>query len=109
MTQGTNSRPQGLPGAAAAVRSYTDNYVNQALLAGENLHAVSIRGTGTIDGNGQAFRWKEYRNRPYPRLEGHETQRIRCGPGDLVSANHAVEAAADVPPGAWSAPAATDR
>ena len=47
------------------LRSYTDNYVQQSLIAGEDLEQVSILGRGTIDGNGQAFEWKKYLNRPY--------------------------------------------
>ena len=58
-------RPQDYPARRSAVRSYTDNYVRQALLVGENLEHVTLRGAGTIDGNGGAFRWKEYLTRPY--------------------------------------------
>jgi len=47
------------------IRSYTDNYVKQSLIYGENLEDVAITGRGTIDGQGAAFRWKEYKNRPY--------------------------------------------
>ncbi len=43
------------PRNISAVRSYTDNYVNQSLIAGEDLHDIAIRGRGTIDGNGEAF------------------------------------------------------
>ncbi|MHC4400086.1 MAG: glycoside hydrolase family 28 protein [Planctomycetota bacterium] len=53
--------PQNPP----AVRSYTDNYVSQSLIAGEDLEHVAIRGRGTIDGSGSAFRWRQYKNRPY--------------------------------------------
>ena len=47
------------------LRSYTDEYVQQSLFAAEDLEQISICGRGTIEGNGQAFRWKEYLNRPY--------------------------------------------
>ncbi|RJP22609.1 MAG: glycoside hydrolase family 28 protein [Candidatus Omnitrophota bacterium] len=48
-----------------AFRSYTDKYVRQSLIFGEHLRDVAIVGKGTIDGQGAAFRWKEYLNRPY--------------------------------------------
>lgn len=57
--------PKQYPVRASVMPSYTDNYVRQALIAGENLQRVGIRGQGTIDGQGAAFRWKEYRDRPY--------------------------------------------
>jgi hypothetical protein len=53
--------PRNVP----AVRSYTDNYVDRSLIAGENLQNVAIRGRGTIDGNGGKFRWPQYLTRPY--------------------------------------------
>jgi polygalacturonase len=53
--------PENVP----AVRSYTDNYVTRNLIAGEDLDRVAIVGRGTIDGNGGAFRRKEYLVRPY--------------------------------------------
>lgn len=56
-----NDYPAKLPG----IRSYTDHYVRQALIAGEDLQRIAIRGRGTIDGQGAAFHWKEYENRPY--------------------------------------------
>lgn len=57
--------PGDYPDNIPDVRSYTDSYVRQSLLAGEDLDEVAIRGSGTIDGNGAAFLWKEYINRPY--------------------------------------------
>jgi len=36
----------------AAFRSYTDNYVHQSLIAGENLHDIAITGRGVIKGQG---------------------------------------------------------
>ena len=57
--------PHDYPEHRASVRSYTDQYVCQSLIAGEGLEHVAIVGRGTIDGNGGAFRWKEYKNRPY--------------------------------------------
>ncbi|MCX7043991.1 MAG: glycoside hydrolase family 28 protein [Candidatus Sumerlaeota bacterium] len=53
------------PETSSSVRSYTDNYVRQSLIAGENLERVAIRGRGVIDGQGQLFRRKEYLTRPY--------------------------------------------
>ncbi|MDO8545272.1 MAG: glycosyl hydrolase family 28-related protein [Opitutaceae bacterium] len=60
-----STNPKDYPVRQPVVASYTDNYVRQALIAGENLRNVGLRGRGTIDGNGGAFRWKEYRDRPY--------------------------------------------
>ncbi|MBN2288448.1 MAG: glycoside hydrolase family 28 protein [Candidatus Glassbacteria bacterium] len=45
-------------------RSYTDKYVSQSLIYAEGQHDIAITGSGTIDGQGQAFQWKEYGNRP---------------------------------------------
>ncbi|MBN2328037.1 MAG: glycoside hydrolase family 28 protein [Candidatus Omnitrophica bacterium] len=53
------------PETIPQIRSYTDNYVKQSLIFGENLVDVSITGQGVIDGQGEAFRWKEYIGRPY--------------------------------------------
>jgi len=56
--------PRNIP----AVRSYTDNYVNQSLIAGENLDDIAIVGRGLIDGQGAKFAWNKerpYENRPY--------------------------------------------
>jgi len=53
--------PENVP----AIRSYTDNYVTRSLIAGEDLERVAVVGRGTIDGNGGAFRRKEYLTRPY--------------------------------------------
>lgn len=60
-----STNPSDYPETTSAVRSYTDNYVRQSLIAGEDLDDIAIRGSGTIDGNGAAFHWKEYKNRPY--------------------------------------------
>jgi polygalacturonase len=46
------------------LRSYTDVYVHQSLLYGENLDRVAILGHGTIDGQGAQFPGP-YRTRPY--------------------------------------------
>lgn len=45
-------------------RSYTDKYVSQSLLFAEDQEHIAITGRGVIDGQGQAFNWKEYRSRP---------------------------------------------
>jgi polygalacturonase len=57
--------PRDYPEHRPSLRSYTDVYVCQSLSAGEGLEHVAIVGRGVIDGNGGAFRWKEYKNRPY--------------------------------------------
>jgi polygalacturonase len=56
--------PHNIP----AIRSYTDNYVKQSLIAGENLENVGLVGDGLIDGQGGSFRrtsGRPYENRPY--------------------------------------------
>ena len=53
------------PRSVTAVRSYSDNYVDRSLIAGENLENVAICGRGIIDGNGAKFRWPQYLTRPY--------------------------------------------
>ena len=57
--------PKDYPVQTTAIRSYTDTYVRQALIYGEDLDGVGLEGAGTIDGSGGAFKWKEYVNRPY--------------------------------------------
>ncbi|MFH1069050.1 MAG: glycoside hydrolase family 28 protein [Candidatus Glassbacteria bacterium] len=52
------------PKIRPAFRSYTDNYVSQSLIFAEDQEEIGIAGRGTIDGQGQAFQWKEYRSRP---------------------------------------------
>ena len=52
------------PSVQPGLRSYTDVYVHQSLLYGENLDRVSILGHGTIDGQGAQFPGS-YRTRPY--------------------------------------------
>ena len=53
------------PEQAVKTRSYTDTYVRQSLIAGEDLENVAVRGRGTIDGQGGKFPGKEYLNRPF--------------------------------------------
>lgn len=53
------------PETACSFRSYTDNYVRQALLWGENLHDIAIVGRGVIDGQGAAFAGLPWLQRPY--------------------------------------------
>ncbi len=53
------------PHTIPSIRSYTDNYVKQSLIYAENLHNIAITGSGTINGQGDAFKWKKYENRPY--------------------------------------------
>lgn len=52
------------PSVQPGLRSYTDVYVHQSLLYGENLDHVAILGHGTIDGQGAQFPGP-YRTRPY--------------------------------------------
>jgi len=47
-----------------AIRSYTDNYTERALIYGENLDDITIEGRGVIDGQGAAFKGP-YKVRPY--------------------------------------------
>lgn len=56
------------PHNVPAIRSYTDNYVKQSLIAGENLENIGLVGDGLIDGQGGSFvknREHPYENRPY--------------------------------------------
>ena len=65
------------PETIPARRSYTDKYTRHSLIYGENLENVAIIGRGVIDGQGSAFRWKEYKNRPYViRLIGSKNIRV---------------------------------
>jgi polygalacturonase len=56
--------PRNIP----AIRSYTDNYGEQSLIAGENLQHIGLVGDGLIDGRGRGFPWvreRRYKDRPY--------------------------------------------
>lgn len=56
------------PHNLTAIRSYTDNYVRQSLIAGENLENIGLVGDGLIDGQGGSFirkREQRYENRPF--------------------------------------------
>lgn len=57
------------PPYVPAIRSYTDTYVKQSLIVGENLEHVAIVGPGLVDGQGKHFprisRERPYENRPY--------------------------------------------
>jgi len=46
-------------------KSYTDNYVSQALIYAERQENIGITGYGTIDGQGEHWQWRQYGNRPY--------------------------------------------
>lgn len=52
-----------------SLRSYTDNYGRQSLIAGENLENVALVGRGLIDGQGASFKIKDrarrHENRPF--------------------------------------------
>ncbi len=52
------------PKLVPAFRSFTDNYVTQSLIYAEGQHDIAITGRGTLDGQGAAFPWEEYRDRP---------------------------------------------
>ena len=62
-----NHYPHNIP----AIRSYTDRYVSQSLIAGENLERIGVTGHGLIDGQGESFKkinrkaTDEDGNRPY--------------------------------------------
>lgn len=53
------------PKRIPAFRSYTDNYVQYALIYAEKATNISIEGRGTIDGQGGEFVTREYLIRPY--------------------------------------------
>ena len=46
-------------------RSYTETYVHQSLLYGEDLENITLEGRGTIDGQGTTFNDRPFRERPY--------------------------------------------
>ncbi len=52
------------PPTVQAFRSYTDNYTDKSLIYGEKLQRIAITGSGTIDGQGAAFKGP-YKVRPY--------------------------------------------
>jgi polygalacturonase len=52
------------PSVQPGLRSYTDVYVHQSLIYGENLDRVAILGHGVIDGQGVQFHGP-FRTRPY--------------------------------------------
>ena len=56
---------QDYPVMKPQIRSYTDNYTERSLIYAENVHDTAITGRGIIDGQGEAFKQKEYMVRPY--------------------------------------------
>ncbi len=60
-----SAEPADYPNLDCSYRSYTDNYVRQTLIWGENLHDIGIAGHGTIDGQGAAFAKLPWLQRPY--------------------------------------------
>ncbi len=52
------------PAVKPRLRSYTDTYVNQSLIYGEDLENVALVGHGTLNGQGAAFEG-DYPGRPY--------------------------------------------
>ncbi|MCE5270125.1 glycoside hydrolase [bacterium] len=59
-----STRTGDYPRHVPAFRSYTDNYVTQSLIYAEGQHDIAITGRGTLDGQGAAYPWEEYRDRP---------------------------------------------
>ncbi|MBN1479699.1 glycoside hydrolase family 28 protein [candidate division KSB1 bacterium] len=55
------------PVTIPARRSYTDNYVVRSLIYAEKAQRLSIYGTGTIDGQGEAFKDRRSYDDPYKR------------------------------------------
>ena len=55
------------PSTPPRFRSYTEKYVHQSLLFGEDLVNITIEGRGTIDGQGTIYRElnRQFRERPY--------------------------------------------
>ena len=45
------------PANVPAIRSYSDNFVNKSLIAGENLENIGLVGQGMVDGQGSGFKW----------------------------------------------------
>jgi hypothetical protein len=52
------------PSTPPKFRSYTENYFHQSLIYGEDLENITIRGRGTIDGQGTTFNDQPFRKRP---------------------------------------------
>ena len=77
--------PADYPGNACAFRSYSDNYVRQALIWGEGLHDIAIVGRGVINGQGGAFNGLPWLQRPYL-IRFITCRAVRCGATDRSSA-----------------------
>ena len=59
-------------------RSYTERYVHQSLIYGEDLKNIALEGRGTIDGQGTTFNDRPFRERPYLiRLVGCQNVLVR--------------------------------
>lgn len=56
---------QDYPVMKPQIRSYTDNYADRSLIYAENVRDIAITGQGTIDGQGDAYKQKEYMVRPF--------------------------------------------
>ncbi len=65
------------PHNTPALRSYTDNYVDQSLIAGENLDDIGLVGRGLIDGQGSRFRWTR-RMPPYEKDRPFVIRLVNC-------------------------------
>ena len=59
------------------IRSYSDNYVNKSLIAGENLEDIGLVGRGVIDGQGSGFRWSR-RMPPYEKDRPYVIRLVNC-------------------------------
>ena len=60
-----SSNPADYPPRVPKIHSYSNIYVRQSLIRGEDLEHVAICGLGTIDGQGGKFHWPGYTNRPF--------------------------------------------
>ena len=66
------------PSTPPRFRSYTERYVHQSLLYGEDLVQIALEGRGTIDGQGTTYNDRPFRERPYLiRLVGCRNVRVR--------------------------------
>ncbi|MFH1737580.1 MAG: glycoside hydrolase family 28 protein [bacterium] len=73
-----STQADDFPSTPPRFRSYTEKYVHQSLLFGEDLENVTLEGRGVIDGQGAAYKGLPYRKRPYIiRLVGCRTIRVR--------------------------------
>ncbi len=66
------------PSSAPRFRSYTERYVCQSLIYGEDIENIALEGRGRIDGQGTKFNHLPFRKRPYLiRLVNCKNVRVR--------------------------------